>query len=111
MLLIQQQTEVVCRLELGHTDPPGKFTNLERSEFAKAAYAITSRLEHYDAKNGRCVYVAKQERIVNAKNKRVSPRPWQANEIYSLLLAVQLFGRKNFEKLSEMIDGRNPFTV
>jgi hypothetical protein len=69
---------------------------------------MAARLEGY---NGNSVYVSKAEYLVEKHKRRLKYRAWTTNEIYSLMLAVKLFGHKNSEKLEHVMNDRSIYMV
>ncbi len=91
--IIQLSSEV-CRLELQHVEPSSKFSALEREEFLNAAQVITSRHRQVSIDS------------LHGKTKR-SYKLWNSSEKYSLLLAVSLYGMKDFGVLMNIMENRS----
>lgn len=80
-----------CRLKLHHVEPNAQLTNFQKTELIHASQVVLAR--HKQQMNGK-----------TKKEKRIYRR-WTNEEIYTLEVAVCLYGM-NYSSLSEIFSGR-----
>lgn len=89
-----QLSSEVCRVQNKHIEPSGKFTQVETDEFLRCAQILAARNRQYHIDS------------MNGKTRRKYKR-WNPHEKHTLLVALALYGAREFGKLANIMEDRS----